>query len=282
MNAALDRPRAKSLSPLRSLLPFLRPYQGRAYGALGALLVATAAMLALPLALRRFIDVLAAKNATATNHIFIVCLAAAVLWAGAAAVRFYLVTWVGERVIADVRTAVYRRVIHMDPLFFETTRVGEVLSRLTTDTTLVQSISGVNLSIILRSSLSLVLSLVLLAITSAQLTGFILVLIPVVVAPLILIGRRVRGLSRVSQDRIADTSGLGGETLNAIQTVQSFTLEDLQSDRYRSAVEESFAAAVRRTKARALLTAVGIMFVFTAIIVVLWLGAHQVLREIGR
>jgi ATP-binding cassette, subfamily B, bacterial len=279
MNAPLDRPRAKSLSPLRSLLPFVRPYRVRAYGALGALLVATAAMLALPLALRRFIDVLAANNATATNRIFILCLAAAVLWAGAAAVRFYLVTWVGERVIADLRTAVYRRVVHMDPLFFETTRVGEVLSRLTTDTTLVQSISGVNLSIILRSSLSLVLSLVLLAITSARLTGIILVLIPVVVAPLIVIGRRVRGLSRVSQDRIAETSGLAGETLNAIQTVQAFTLEELQSERYRGAVEESFVAAVRRTQVRAVLTGVAILFVLTAIIGVLWLGAHQVLAQ---
>jgi ATP-binding cassette subfamily B protein len=260
-------------------LPFLRPYRGRVYAALGALLVATAAMLALPLALRRFIDVLAAGNATATNRIFILCLGAAVIWAGAAAARFYLVTWVGERVIADLRTAVYRRVVHMDPLFFETTRVGEVLSRLTTDTTLVQSISGVNLSIILRSSLSLVLSLVLLAITNARLTGIILVLIPVVVAPLIVIGRRVRGLSRVSQDRIAETSGLAGETLNAIQTVQAFTLEELQSERYRGAVEESFAAAVRRTQVRAVLTGVAILFVLTAIIGVLWLGAHQVLEK---
>jgi ATP-binding cassette subfamily B protein len=200
-----------------------------------------------------------------------------VIWAGAAAARFYLVTWVGERVIADLRTAVYRRVVHMDPLFFETTRVGEVLSRLTTDTTLVQSISGVNLSIILRSSLSLVLSLVLLAITNARLTGIILVLIPVVVAPLIVIGRRVRGLSRVSQDRIAETSGLAGETLNAIQTVQAFTLEELQSERYRGAVEESFAAAVRRTQVRAVLTGVAILF--AAIIGVLWLGAHQVLAK---
>jgi ATP-binding cassette subfamily B protein len=157
--------------------------------------------------------------------------------------------------------------------------VGEVLSRLTTDTTLVQSISGVNLSIILRSSLSLVLSLVLLAITSARLTGIILVLIPVVVAPLIVIGRRVRGLSRVSQDRIAETSGLAGETLNAIQTVQAFTLEDLQSERYSGAVEESFTAAVRRTQVRAVLTGVAILFVLTAIIGVLWLGAHQVLAH---
>ena len=175
-----------------------------------------------------------------------------------AALRFYLVTWLGERVVADFRAAVYWRVVRMDPLFFETTRVGEVLSRLTTDTTLVQAISGVNLSIILRSSLNLIGALVLLTLTSAKLAGLILVLMPVVVVPLIVIGRRVRGLSRASQDRIADTSGLAGETLSAIQTVQAFTLEDLQSERYRKAVEESFAAAVRRTRVRAALTAVGI------------------------
>ena len=149
-----------------------------------------------------------------------------------AALRFYLVTWVGERVVADLRAAVYRRVVRMDPMFYETTRVGEVLSRLTTDTTLVQAISGVNLSIVLRSTLNLVGALVLLGLTSARLMGVILVLMPVVVVPLIVIGRRVRGLSRASQDRIADTSGLAGETLNAIQTVQAFTLEELQSERY--------------------------------------------------
>ena len=181
--------------------------------ALSALLVATVAMLALPLALRRVIDVLAAKDAGTTNRIFIGFLAAAVVLAVFGALRFYLVTWLGERVIADLRAAVYRNVIRMDPLFYETTRVGEILSRLTTDTTLVQAISGVNLSIILRSTLSLVGALVLLALTSAKLMGAILVLLPVVVVPLIVIGRRVRGLSRASQDRIADTSGLAGETL---------------------------------------------------------------------
>ncbi len=254
MNATADRPRARSLAPLRSLLPFLRPYRVMMAAALGALLVATVAMLALPMALRRVIDVLAAKDAGTTNRIFLGFLAAAVIFAVFAALRFYLVTWVGERVVADLRTAVYRRVVRMDPMFYETTRVGEVLSRLTTDTTLVQSISGVNLSIILRSTLSLIGSLVLLGLTSAKLMGVILVLIPVVVVPLIVIGRRVRGLSRASQDRIADTSGLAGETLNAIQTVQAFTLEELQSERYRKAVEESFATAIRRTRVRAALT----------------------------
>ncbi len=186
-------------------------------------------------------------------------------------------TWLGERVVADLRAAVYRRVVRMDPMFYETTRVGEVLSRLTTDTTLVQAISGVNLSIVLRSTLSLIGGLVMLGLTSAKLMGVILVLIPIVIVPLIVVGRRVRGLSRAAQDRIADTSGLADETLNAIQTVQAFTLEELQSERYRKAVEDSFDTAIRRTRVRAQLTAIGIMLVFAGITFVLWLGAHEVL-----
>jgi ATP-binding cassette subfamily B protein len=278
MNATADRPRSKSLNPLRALLPFLRPYRGMMVAALGALLMATVAMLALPVALRQLIDhVVAAKDASTLNRYLIGFLAASLIFGVFAALRFYLVTWLGERVVADLRSAVYRRVVRMDPLFFETTRVGEVLSRLTTDTTLVQAISGVNLSIILRSSLSLIGGLVMLGLTSATLMGIMLVLIPVVVVPLIVIGRRVRGLSRASQDRIADTSGLAGETLNAIQTVQAFTLEDLQSERYRKAVEDSFVTAVRRTRVRAALTAVGITLVFAGITFVLWLALHQVL-----
>src|SRR3984957_7064327 len=272
-----DRGRSSAFTPLRTLLPFLRPYRAIAAAAFAALLVATGAMLALPVALRRVIDVLGARDAGAINRMFAGFLAAAAIFAVFAALRFYLVTWLGERVVADLRAALYSRVIRMDPQFFETTKVGAVLSRLTTDTTLVQAISGVNLSIILRSILSLVGALVLLTMTSAKLAGLILLLMPAVVAPLILIARRVRGLSRASQDRIADTGGLAGETLNAIQTVQAFTLEDLQTQRYRDAVQESFEVAVRRTKARSALTGVGILLVFAAITCVLWLGAHQVL-----
>jgi ATP-binding cassette subfamily B protein len=278
MSATTDRPRAKSLNPLRALLPFLRPYRGMMVAALGALLMATVAMLALPVALRQLIDhVVAAKDASSLNRYLIGFLAASVVFGVSAALRFYLVTWLGERVVADLRSAVYRRVVRMDPLFYETTRVGEVLSRLTTDTTLVQAISGVNLSIVLRSSLSLVGGLVMMGLTSAKLMGIMLVLIPVVVVPLIVIGRRVRSLSRASQDRIADTSGLAGETLNAIQTVQAFTLEELQSERYRKAVEDSFVTAIRRTRVRAALTAMGITLVFAGITYVLWLGLHQVI-----
>jgi len=220
---------------------------------------------------------LATRDTTTTNSLFLGFMGLAVLFGASAALRFYLVTWLGERVVADLRTAVYRRVVRMDPLFYETTRVGEVLSRLTTDTTLVQAISGVNLSILLRSTLSLIGALVMLALTSVKLTSTILILIPVVVAPLVVIGRRVRGLSRASQDRIANSSGLAGETLNAIQTVQAFTMEDLQSERYAAAVEDSFDAAIRRTRVRATLTAVGVTLVFGGITFVLWLGAHQVL-----
>ena len=278
MNKPALQPTPKSLNPLRSLIPFLRPYQGTLLAAMLALLVAAAALLALPVALRQLIDHgIAAKDAGTINRYFIGFLVAAVIYGVFAALRFYLVTWLGERVVADLRTAVYRRVVRMDPLFFETTRVGEVLSRLTADTTLVQAIAGVNLSIVLRSILSVTGALVMLALTSAKLTGVILILIPVVVVPLILIGRRVRGLSRAAQDRIADTSGLADETLNAIQTVQAYTLEELQSKRYAKAVEESFRIAVRRSRVRAELTALGIMLVFGAITLVLWLGARSVL-----
>ena len=278
MNTTADRPRAKSLNPLKALIPFLRPHRGMMCAALIALLIAAGAMLALPVALRQLIDHgLATRDTTTTNSLFLGFMGLAVLFGASAALRFYQVTWLGERVVADLRTAVYRRVVRMDPLFYETTRVGEVLSRLTTDTTLVQAISGVNLSILLRSTLSLIGALVMLALTSVKLTSTILILIPVVVAPLVVIGRRVRGLSRASQDRIANTSGLAGETLNAIQTVQAFTMEDLQSERYAAAVEDSFDAAIRRTRVRATLTAVGVTLVFGGITFVLWLGAHQVL-----
>ncbi len=279
MNETAQRPRAKSLNPLRALIPFLRPYRAVLIAAMGALLIASAAMLALPVALRQLIDHgITAGNATTINRYFFGFLGAALIYGIFAALRFYLVTWLGERVVADLRTAVYQRVVRMDPLFYEVTRTGEILSRLTADTTLVQAISGVNLSIILRSVLSLAGALIMLGLTSAKLMGVILVLTPVVVAPLIIVGRQVRGLSRASQDRLADTSSLAEETLNAIQTVQAFTLEELQSRRYTQAVEESFLMAVRRTQVRASLTGIGVALVFGGITLVLWMGAQAMLK----
>lgn len=276
--AAAERPKGRSLTPLRALAPFLRPYRGRALLALVALLVAAGAMLALPVAVRQLVDYgLAANSAETLNRYFFGFLAAAALFGGFAAMRFYLVTWIGERIVADVRDAVYRRVIRMDPTFFEVTRTGEVLSRLTTDTTLVQTIAGSSLSIALRSALNLLGSLVMMALTSLKLMGFIVIAIPLVVAPLIVVGRSVRKLSRESQDAIADSSGLAGETLNAVQTVQAFRLEELQSRRFHSAVEASFGVAIKRTRVRAWLTAIGTMLVFGAITLVLWFGAHEVI-----
>lgn len=280
MVQAQDRPKAKSLRPLRALIPFLLPHRWLLAASLAALLVAAAAMLTVPVALRQLVDHgLAASNAGVVNRYFTGFLAAAMLFGMFAALRFYLVTWLGERVVADMREAVYARVIRMDPTFFEVTRTGEVLSRLTADTTLVQAISGVNLSITLRSVLNIAGALAMLALTSPSLMAVILVLIPVIIGPILLIGRRVRRLSRTAQDRIADTSSLVDETLNAIQTVQAFTLEDLQSRRYTQAVEQSFKAAIQRSRVRAALTALGTAMVFGGITLVLWLGAHAVLEH---
>ena len=275
--ATEDRPRARSLKPLRALPPLLRPHLPILAAALGALLVAAAAQLALPIALRFLIDGGLAVGDTATiDRYFLAFIAAAVVFGAFAALRYYLITWLGERVVADLRSSVYERVIRMDPTFFEITRTGEVLSRLTTDTTLVQSIAGVGISISLRSAVTLLGSLVLLIATSPMLTGMILLLLPAVVVPLLILGRRVRRLSRDSQDRIADASALAGETINAVQIVQAFTLEDLQSRRFREAVEHSFRVAIRRTRIRSLLTAIATMLVFGSITLVLWVGAHQV------
>jgi ATP-binding cassette subfamily B protein len=278
MSATLDRPKARSLRPLRELAPFLRSYKGTLLSALFALLVAAAAQLALPIVFRHLIDQgVVTRNLALIDRYFVIFLVAAAVFGVFAALRFYMVTWLGERVVADVRSAVYARVIRMDPTFFEITRTGEVLSRLTTDTTLVQSIVGSGLSMTLRSSVTLVGSIALLAYTSPKLTGLILILIPLVIAPLVTLGRRVRKLSRASQDRVADTSAMADETLNAVQTVQAFTLEGLHSARFEEAVEDSFAVAVRRSRARAILTALATALVFGSVTLVLWLGAHDVL-----
>jgi ATP-binding cassette subfamily B protein len=277
-DASLDRPKAKSLKPLRALVPFLAPYRRVLLAALGALLLAAAAQLALPIALRFLIDEgLAPRDATTINRYFLWFLGAAVLFGGFGALRFYLVSWLGERVVADLRNAVYANVIRMDPTFFEVTRTGEVLSRLTADATLVQSIAGVGISISLRSALTLVGSLLMLTYTSPMLTLMIVVLMPLVVVPLLMLGRRVRRLSRDSQDSVADASALAGETINAVQTVQAFTLEGPLTGRFGAAVEHSFRVAAKRIGTRAWLTAAAIMLVFGGITCVLWIGAHQVL-----
>jgi ATP-binding cassette subfamily B protein len=272
------RPPAKSLKPLRTLLPFISPYRRIVAAALSALLVASSAMLALPIALRYLIDNGFVTGSVGTvNRYFGWFLAAGLVFSAFAALRYYLVTWLGERVVADIRNAVYGNVIRMDPSFFEITRTGEVLSRLTTDTTLVQSISGVGLSIALRSSINLTGGLALLVLTSPRLAAWTLLGIPVVIIPVIMVGRRIRKLSRQSQDRVADTSGLAGEILNAMQTVQAFTMEELQAGRYRAAVKASFNTAVQRVRMYAWLTAMASAMVLGSITLILWLGSRSVL-----
>jgi len=277
-HAPEERPKGTSLKPLRALVPFLAPHWRVLAAALAALLVAAGAQLALPIALRFLIDQgLAVRDAATINTYFIAFLGAAVVFGTFAALRFYLVAWLGERVVADIRSSVYAHVIRMDPSFFEVTRTGEVLSRLTADTTVVQSISGYGISITLRSAISLLGSLVLLVATSPRLTLMIVVAMPFIVGPLLLLGRRLRRLSRDSQDRVADASALAAETINAVQTVQAFTLEPLHTARFSDAVERSFRVAVRRGRIRAALTALATTLVFGGITFVLWTGAHQVL-----
>lgn len=268
----------RSLKPLRTLWPFIRPYRGTLAFALCALLVASAAMLTLPMAFRVLIDRgFSAGDVSTINGYFSGFLIAALIFGAFAALRFYLVTWLGERVVADIRRDVFARIVNMDPTFFEVTKTGEVLSRLTTDTTLVQSISGVSLSIALRSTITFTGALILLLVTNVQLAVYMLLLIPLVIVPLIAVGRRVRGLSRTAQDRIADTSGMAEETFNAIQTIQAFGMEHNQTAQFTQAVTDSFDAGIARTKVRALISALGIILVFSAITIVLWLGARQVI-----
>lgn len=277
-NSNINRPKGSSLKPLRAIAPFIRPYLGTLFLAMGALLVASGAFLALPVAVRYVIDFgFSAEDAATVDRYFFGFLGVALLFGISGAARSYFLNWLGERVVADIRDAVYQHVIRMDQTFFEVTKTGEVLSRLTADTTLIQSISGAGLSIILRSSIQFIGALILLAVTNVRLMGYIIVLVPVVVVPIMAISRWVRRLSRDSQDRIADASGMAGETLNAVQTIQAFTAEELESRRFGETIKVSFATAVRRIRVRALFSTVATTGLFGALIVVLWIGARAVL-----
>ena len=272
-----------NLAMLKGLLPFLRPYKKQFLLAAIALVVAAGSTLAIPYAFRQIIDVGfgAAGMKKSSAHIdlyFIALFGVACLLAVATAARFYMVSWLGERVTADLREAVYRHVVSQSPQFFETTQTGEVLSRLTTDTTLIQALVGTSISMALRNALLFAGGLAMLFVTSAKLSSIILVMLAAVVLPIVLFGRRVRKLSRDSQDRVADASALAGEILNAMPTVQAHTRERDEARRFRDAVERAFGSAMARIRARALLTVVAILLVFGAIVFVLWLGAHAVMR----
>jgi ATP-binding cassette subfamily B protein len=276
-----------ALAALRGLLPFLLPYRRQFVLAGIALLVAAGATLAIPYAFKQMIDhgfgaaagvgVGSGGSIRNVNATFLALFGVASVLAVATAARFYMVSWLGERVTADIRAAVYRHVVEQSPEFYETTRTGEVLSRLTTDTTLIQSVVGTSISLALRNTLLFVGGLAMLFVTSVKLTSIILGLLVLVVVPIVLFGRRVRKLSRDSQDRIADASAMAGEILNAMPTVQAFTHERIEARRFGASVEGAFSTAMRRIRARSLLTMVAIILVFGAIVFVLWLGAHAVL-----
>ncbi|MGV7206607.1 ABC transporter transmembrane domain-containing protein [Oxalobacteraceae bacterium A2-2] len=275
--------RKGSLAALRGLAPFLRPYSKRFAVAGVALVVAAGATLAIPAAFKQMIDLGfgAAAGARSIQHVDLVFLALfglAAILAVATAARFYSVSWLGERVTADIRSAVYRHVVTQSPEFFETTQTGEVLSRITTDTTLIQSVVGTSISMALRNILLFVGGLAMLFVTSPRLTAIIIGLLVLTVLPIVMYGRRVRKLSRDSQDRVADASALAGEILNAMPTVQAFTHERIESERFGASVEGAFRTAMDRIRARAILTMLAIVLVFGAIVFVLWLGAHAVLN----
>ncbi|PJO20214.1 ABC transporter transmembrane domain-containing protein, partial [Burkholderia glumae] len=271
-------PRAARIGPLFSLLPFLRPYAGRWALAFLALVSSAGATLVLPVAFKYLIDRgFAGGDPAHVDRYFIALFAVALVLAVATALRFYLVSWLGERVTADLRRAVYGHVVRMSPQFFETTQTGEVLSRLTTDTTLIQTVVGSSLSLGMRNVFMLLGGLVMLVVTSPMLSGYIIGTLLVVVAPVVMFGRRVRRLSRASQDKVANASALAGEVLNAMPTVQSYRQEAFEAGRFGGTVEAAFDTALRRIRARAWLTGVVIVLVFSAIVFVLWLGAQAVL-----
>jgi ATP-binding cassette subfamily B protein len=277
---AAGRAKSRSLEPLRRLLPFLRPYRGRIALALLALMCSSAATLILPAVLRQVMDHgFNAADAGRLKLYFIPFLLVAAIFACSSATRFYFVTWLGERVIADIRKAVFDHVIGLTPAFFEVTRTGEVLSRLTADTTLIQTVVGSSVSVAMRNAVMFVGGLALMFATSLKLSALVLGAVLLVMVPLIAFGRWVRTLSRRSQDRIADTSARASETLNAVQTVQAFTHENLDRKLFGHAVELSFDVAILRTRARAVMTAAVMFGAFASIICVLWVGAVDVVSH---
>lgn len=272
------RPPARRIRSLRVLLPMLTPYRPQILLAAAFLVLAAAGALAIPIAVGQVIDRgFLAESAATINRWFWLLFAAAALMAVAGGLRYYWVSWLGQRIVADLREAVYARVMQLGPEFFSRTRTGEVLSRLNTDTTLVDSLIGSSASIAVRNGLMLIASAVLLVVTAPELAGIIGLLIAFILLPVAALGRWVRRLSRAAQDRIADMSAHGDETINAIATVQAFAQEERETRRFRSRVEEAFKAGRLRIRASTVLIVVVILMTFGAVTFVLWLGARAVL-----
>jgi ATP-binding cassette subfamily B protein len=273
------RPKGRDVSQLRALWPYLAPHKTLLTLSLLMLLLAAVFTLVLPIAVRRVIDLgFDPEKADKIDRYFIAMIVVAGLLAITTAARFFFVTMLGERVIADIRRGVYDRVIGMSPAFYEKVRTGEVLSRLTTDTTVIQSVVGSSASIALRNILILFGGLVMLTVTSPKLTGYVLLAVPSIVFPILMLGWRLRRLSRESQDRIAEASAHASETLLAAQTVQAYTSDGRARARFGGLVEAAFEAARKRIITRAALTAIAIFIVFTCIVGVMWIGARSVLN----
>ena len=270
-----DRAKSKRVGALRGLVPFIAPYRGQAMLAGLALVLTAAVSLALPLAVRRVVDGFNEGQALLDQY-FAAALGLAALLAVGTGIRFYFVTRLGERVVADIRRALFDRLIGLSPAFYERMMTGEVISRLTTDTTLVLSVIGSSVSVALRNVLTLVGGLILLAFTSVKLTLLVLLIVPAVVVPIVVLGRRLRALSRETQDWIAQSSGNASEALLAVQTVQAYTHEQASRAQFGAITESSFAATSRRIATRAVMTVIVIFLVFAGIVGVLWIGATDV------
>src|SRR5947207_2481315 len=275
---ARKRPR---LAPLLGLKRYVLRYPWQVAGAIAALLVAAAATLAVPLAVRRMIDFgFSADRIGLIDQYFSAMIAIAAVLAAASAARYYLVTIIGERVVADLRSDLFAHVTNLSAAFFDTAKTGEVMSRLTADTTQIKATVGASVSIALRNLMLFLGAAVMMVVTSPRLSGFVLGAIPVIVLPLVAFGRAVRRRSREAQDKLADASAYAAELIGAARTLQAFTNERLASSRFAGAVERAFRAARDSTRARAGLTAVVIFLVFASVVVILWIGAQG--RVAGR
>src|ERR1700761_6478109 len=272
---------AKSRAPLRplfALAPYVARYRGRAFLALIALTVAAITTLVVPLAVRRMIDFgLTPKGVAMINNYFSVMIAVVAVLALASASRYYLVMTIGERIVADLRRDVFAHLISLSPSFFDSARSGELISRLTADTTQIKSAVGASASIALRNLLLFLGATGMMVFTSPRLSGLVLLAIPVIVLPLVAFGRWVRRLSRNAQDTLADATSYASELLGAIRIVQAFTSEQMAKARFGGEVEQAYNAARNSTKARAVLTAIIIFIIFTSVVFVLWIGSHDVL-----
>jgi ATP-binding cassette subfamily B protein len=278
MKQVIDRPASKNLGPLKKLLPFARPYYLQIGLALLFLVLGAAATLSLPVAVRHMIDLgFSPEHQDEISRYFAIMFGVAVAMAVFTSLRYFWVTWLGQRVVADLRDAVYKKVLAMSPEFFETTRTGEVLSRINTDTTLVETVVGSTFSISLRSVVMLIGSAVMMTISSPKLAGMIALVIPGIIVPIVIASRIVRKFSKQSQDRIADCSAMATETINAVQTVQAYAQEKAEEKRFSAAVLEAFKTNVKRIRAEAIMGIAVIIMMFGGVVLVLWMGARSVI-----